>query len=209
MDDCIFEVYKFLPIEDLINCTLVSKQFYRVSKNEVLWKDNVMDVIKFDGSYYESFKFNYGLERVIYEFDYRGSIKRLYSLISLKPDWFFCIHILPTQLGTLTNLQFLNLANNKLTNIPTQIGNLKNLEGLYLENNKLTSIPSELGNLTNLVTLNLYNNLIENVPMELCKLHKLAYLNLMYNPINTITYELYKLPKLKTIYPNKIEKETL
>jgi hypothetical protein len=63
-DDNIFVIYKFLKLEDILNCSVINKQFNRVTKNETLWKDNIKEIIKFNVSYYDSFKFNYGLERV-------------------------------------------------------------------------------------------------------------------------------------------------
>jgi hypothetical protein len=64
MEDCIFEVYKFLSVKDLINCSLISKQFYKATKNEVLWKGNFKGGIKIHRSYYVSFKFNYALKNM-------------------------------------------------------------------------------------------------------------------------------------------------
>jgi len=68
---------------------------------------------------------------------------------------------LPTELGSLTNIQALNLRNNQLTgSIPENIGNLSNLQTiLSLGGNQLTgTIPIELGNLVNLERLELDNN---------------------------------------------------
>ena len=55
---------------------------------------------------------------------------------------------MPAELGSLTNLQTLDLADNQLTGeIPAELGNLINLESLYLTNNQLVGcIPEELRN---------------------------------------------------------------
>ena len=55
---------------------------------------------------------------------------------------------IPAELGSLTNLQTLDLADNQLTGeIPAELGNLINLESLYLTNNQLVGcIPEELRN---------------------------------------------------------------
>jgi hypothetical protein len=204
MDDCIFEVYKFLSVEDLINCTLVNKQFYKVTKNEVLWKGNVKDLIKFDGSYYESFKFNYGLGRVNKYFKLDTKIKNIYKTGIFKLN-LYNIKIIPTQIYLLPNLKHLDLRCNVLFSIPTEIGLCTNLITLDLFDNQIKKLPSELGNLSNLNFLGCSNNLIENVPMELCNLLNLTYLDLSRNCIETIPDELYKLPKLKNIYPCKIK----
>ena len=48
---------------------------------------------------------------------------------------------IPTSIGSLTNLYYLNLADNQLTGaIPSEIGNM-NLSYLYLSNNQLTTLP--------------------------------------------------------------------
>ena len=64
---------------------------------------------------------------------------------------------IPTQLGQLTELQYLNLNNNELSGtIPTELRRLTKLTGLDLGNNRLTgTIPTQLGQLTELRYLNL------------------------------------------------------
>ena len=60
---------------------------------------------------------------------------------------------IPSELGRLTNLEYLALVgNSSLTGeIPSELGRLTNLERLHLFNNRLTGeIPRELGRLTNL-----------------------------------------------------------
>ena len=70
-------------------------------------------------------------------------------------------------LEELSNLQSLNLRNNKLESVPKELGNLINLQYLSLYNNKLESVPKELGNLINLQRLYLSNNNLESVPKEI------------------------------------------
>src|SRR5713226_8715364 len=63
------------------------------------------------------------------------------------------IPLLPAEIGQLTNLQQLILANNQLSQLPGEIGQLTNLQQLYLANNQLSQLPAEIGQLTNLQTL--------------------------------------------------------
>ena len=67
---------------------------------------------------------------------------------------------IPAELGDLTNLTRLNLADNQLTGpIPAELGGLTNLTRLNLADNQLTGpIPAELGGLTNLTELYLASN---------------------------------------------------
>lgn len=65
---------------------------------------------------------------------------------------------LPAEIRKLTNLQTLDVSNNRMTGIPAEIGQLKNLETLNYANNQITGLPMELGNLTQLQTLDLRGN---------------------------------------------------
>ena len=79
---------------------------------------------------------------------------------------------IPPEIGCLTNLTYLNLFYNQLTEIPPEIGNLTSLTSLRLDSNELSGeIPSEIGNLTNLTKLGLHNNqLTGEIPQEVCDL---------------------------------------
>ena len=76
---------------------------------------------------------------------------------------------IPSELGQLSNLEYVFLGNNQLSGtIPSELGQLSNLAGLSLGNNHLTgSIPSELGQLSKLEILYLYSNhLTGTIPKE-------------------------------------------
>ena len=111
---------------------------------------------------------------------------------------------IPPEIGNLTNLEYLFLSFNDLTEIPAEIGNLTNLESLDLGGNELTGpIPPEIGNLTNLKYLELGGdrrlrplprlNLIRNkltsnelrgpIPPEIGNLTNLEYLGLDSNQL--------------------------
>ena len=111
---------------------------------------------------------------------------------------------IPTELGSLANLQGLYLYNNQLTGeIPTELGSLANLQELYLSENQLTGeIPKELGSLANLQGLYLYNNqLTGEIPTELGSLANLKNLDLGGNQLTgEIPTELGSLANLRWLY---------
>ena len=77
---------------------------------------------------------------------------------------------IPTKLGSLANLELLSVSDNQLTGtIPTELGSLVKLKGLRLSENQLTGqIPTELGSLSNLENLVLWGNeLTGEIPQTL------------------------------------------
>ncbi|KAM5555351.1 putative LRR receptor-like serine/threonine-protein kinase [Rosa sericea] len=126
--------------------------------------------------------------------------------ISLEELWLYENQLhgsIPTGLGNLVNLQYLNMAGNSFTgSIPTGIGQLSGLERLFLNNNQLSgSIPSSLGNLTLLTLLELQeNNLEGSIPSSLGNCHWLYELVLSGNNLNgTIPPQVIGLSSLSTI----------
>ena len=94
---------------------------------------------------------------------------------------------IPSELGSLTSLRWLNLENSQLSGaIPPELGSLTNLEHLALWDNELTGeIPAELGSLTNLQSLGLGGNrLTGEIPAELGRLTNLEGLYLAYNELS-------------------------
>ena len=94
---------------------------------------------------------------------------------------------IPPELGTLDNLQQLNLMTNQLAgSIPPELGNLVNLFSLILSSNQLTgSIPPELGDLSQLTFLDLNNNQLSgSLPFAIGNLTALAWLYLQDNQLS-------------------------
>ncbi len=88
----------------------------------------------------------------------------------LRQDYNGLSESIPSSLGTLTGLVYLDLSGNDLSgSIPPELGNLVGLTNLLLSGNDLSgSIPPELGNLTRLQNLQLdYNELSGSIPPEL------------------------------------------
>ena len=93
---------------------------------------------------------------------------------------------IPEELGSLSNLRVLNLSDNQLSaEIPEELGSLSNLRVLYLSDNQLSAeIPEELGSLSNLQVLNLSDNqLSAEIPEELGSLSNLRVLYLSGNQL--------------------------
>lgn len=65
---------------------------------------------------------------------------------------------LKAEIRLLSNLETLDLSNNRFTGLPAEVGQLSKLKELNLANNELTGLPRELGNLQNLEILDLRGN---------------------------------------------------
>ena len=111
---------------------------------------------------------------------------------------------MPPELGDLNNLRWLHLSQNQLTGgIPTELGNLSSLEYLFLDVNQLTGgIPTELGNLSNLEYLGLSSNqLTGSIPAALSNLASLEWLDLNRNQLTgSIPAALGNLTNLEDLY---------
>ena len=109
----------------------------------------------------------------------------------------------PTELGSLANLQSLSLWGNQLTGeILTELGSLANLQELWLGGNQLTGeILTELGSLANLQVLSLsQNQLTGPIPTELGGLANLQRLSLWGNQLTgEIPTELGNLANLEQL----------
>jgi hypothetical protein len=107
------------------------------------------------------------------------------SITSLHLDSSGIVGHLPSALGDLVNLQYLNLSGNPQLrgSIPQEMGHLTNLVKIDLSHCNLSgTIPSHLHTLTSLELMDLsQNSLSGRVPDFLVSLPKLTHLNLSYN----------------------------
>ncbi|CAG5132445.1 unnamed protein product, partial [Candidula unifasciata] len=95
-----------------------------------------------------------------------------------------CVQNLSLNLWKVEWLTVLYLDNNHLSHLPSQIGTLVNLEHLDASHNFINQLPPEIGDLVNLRQLKLSSNRIQDLPYELGKCFQLQTLDLSNNPLN-------------------------
>ncbi|OQR89838.1 membrane protein [Thraustotheca clavata] len=116
---------------------------------------------------------------------------------------------LPTEIGTLKNLEELWVTNNALESIPESILELPKLRMLQLSNNKLKILPSNLGNASSLEVLSLDNNQLSVVPHSIGQLSNLKELNLRGNKLTELPLSLSQLAQLEILSVNSNQLITL
>ncbi|MCH2046548.1 MAG: leucine-rich repeat domain-containing protein [Saprospiraceae bacterium] len=88
------------------------------------------------------------------------------------------------------------IPNSQISILPSTIGKLPILRYLDLPNNQIKELPDTIGNLTRLTHLGLYNNQISSLPASLGKLKTLQRMDLRKNPI-----AIQEIQQIKTILP--------
>eukprot|EP01125_Pyxidicula_operculata_P006166 TRINITY_DN214_c0_g1_i1.p1 TRINITY_DN214_c0_g1~~TRINITY_DN214_c0_g1_i1.p1 ORF type:complete len:1338 (-),score=304.60 TRINITY_DN214_c0_g1_i1:220-4233(-) len=95
-------------------------------------------------------------------------------------------------IGTLSQLEVLELHENKLENLPSDsFGSLQKLTKLLLYKNQMTSIPTDIGEMVELKDLDVSFNRLKSIPSSLSKCKNLTFLNFSYNNINSIPETLF------------------
>jgi len=97
----------------------------------------------------------------------------------LHIDHCYELKALPSALGELVNLRWLNVSYNKLEMLPPEIGKLRFMERLHINNNHLSFLPTELWNLKALQELRCDSNQLKGLPTGVLTMNGLeqAYLN--------------------------------
>ena len=105
-DDTLFEIFKWLPLHDLLNASLTCIQFNNVALDDYIWhglcKRDYPDSYKlyYGDSYLETYKVCYQLSRLMDKCKQKHTLYELY------------------------NLQVLDLSYNKLSEIPKELSQL-------------------------------------------------------------------------------------
>jgi hypothetical protein len=214
MDDILANIFTFLQVKDILQCSTVCKTYYKVCSLQMVWKSLLFDRYKnhkyFRENYYDSYIFYHKITKLKKNINHYENKDE--DIVYERVEADLCnknLRCMPSELSILKNLQRLYLAQNKLKKIPSEIGQLCNLSKLFIHLNYLIEIPSELGLLHNLEELHLDNNYLEKVPPELGALQKLRVLDLGYNRLIEIPPEFGNLCNLRYMYLNNNNIKTL
>ncbi len=107
---------------------------------------------------------------------------------------------LPDSIVHLKQLRRLDLSENSLTTLPEFMGQLKELQGLDLAGNGLTTLPDFIGHLTQLQGLYLSRNKLTSLPDSIVHLKQLQGLNLSGNGLTPVPDSIGHLQQLQELY---------
>ena len=134
---------------------------------------------------------------------YRAALGEILAAASPKKDSLdlsqFELAALPSEIGQLTNLWELYVAENQLTALTPEVRRLIYLQVLDLRANQLRTLPPEIGQLTNLRTLDLRDNQLTTLPPEIGRLTYLRTLDLRDNQLTTLPPEIGQLSRLTAL----------
>lgn len=113
--------------------------------------------------------------------------------------------IIPPEVFTFKNLNWLEMRSGKITELPAEIAQLSNLQKLDLAKNKLTGIPFVIFEMTQLTGLYLGQNPITQVPDAISKLDQLEYLDLWGTEVPKLPMSIKDMSSLREIDMRMIE----
>ena len=105
---------------------------------------------------------------------------------------------LPAAIGMLTQLEVLNLADNKLSSLPNELSACVSLRTLFFLNNQFSEIPMVVGRLPSLFMLSFKSNRLTSIP-EGSLPASLGWLILTDNKLSAIPASLARLPHLRKL----------
>ena len=88
---------------------------------------------------------------------------------------------LTPEIGSLSNLEYIDISNNYLKSIPPEFGNCLSLKEAYLGYNELTTLPSEIGKLSKLELLAVGYNYLSRLPDSIVHLQSIQEVSVAYN----------------------------
>src|ERR1700679_1218292 len=134
-NDCIYNIFIKLNVNDIINCALVCKQFYKISNIEMLWyllfKEkfyNVKCTVINGKKFYDNFK-KYSILNNFLLKNGQGNVNIIIEELYINYNQ---LQTIPKELGQLASLQRLYLGSSQLQTIPKELGQLTSLQELYL-----------------------------------------------------------------------------
>lgn len=107
---------------------------------------------------------------------------------------------LPEWFGRLENVAAIDLSENHFSDLPFWIKRLEKLEYLNLSNNQFAKVPDAIQSLTRLIRLNFSNNQIQALPPSMCKLFQLDELNCSHNQIASLPDEFANFHQLNLLF---------
>ncbi len=116
---------------------------------------------------------------------------------------------IPSQIGELDKLFYLNLRWNNINNIPAEIGQCSALNYISLGNNLFTQIPPEIGNLPVLRTLSLIESPLESIPSEIGNISSLSRFEAYRTNISELPKELFNCKNMDTLVLSSNEIKSL
>ncbi|MFK7947268.1 MAG: leucine-rich repeat domain-containing protein [Saprospiraceae bacterium] len=109
------------------------------------------------------------------------------------------LEILPDEIGRLKKLNYLAIKRNKLSYLPLTFGQLKSIQKLELTDNLLTTLPLTFGELESLENLDLSNNLLLKLPPTFGNLNEIRILNLANNQLIDLPHNFRYLENLELL----------